>query len=97
MKHRGNRRYKTRASIRELRATDKQYQEGIRTCCQTSRKDPHATGCQRGYRQCGDKVAFPDRARAVKRAAALSKEKGEAWNAYRCSQCRQHHIGHAAL
>lgn len=82
--------------LKARRTIAKRYEGTVRTCCPTNRARPHADDCRRAYRQCGDKVAFSRRDKAMKRAGDLSESTGEAWSAYRCRECRQWHIGHDA-
>lgn len=83
-------------NLKARRKIAKQYEGTVRTCCHTNRTRPHATDCRRAYRQCGDKVPFSRRDKAMVRAKELSDQTGESWSAYRCNSCAQWHVGHDA-
>lgn len=84
-----------RKTIRSVAAQDRRFVEEIRACCLTNIRRPHAAECRRAYRQCGDKIAWATRQKAMEAANRGEAVDGKAWNAYRCRFCHRWHSGHA--
>ena len=76
-------------------AAAKHMEYAQRACCGTHSRQPHAAGCQRHPRMCGDKAAFErgTGARQHARAHSIAGTDGSAlWRAYRCPSCELWHL-----
>ncbi len=77
----------------DQRRTEAKHASEVRACCPTNRGLPHLPYCIRPTGRCADKVGFPDRDVATRRAKELSVEHG-LMTVYRCQGCRLWHFGH---
>jgi len=64
----------------------------LRLCCSTQGREPHASGCNRHPRMCGDKAGFERPSEAESQSRDLAATTGAAWRAYCCPWCGLFHL-----
>lgn len=73
-------------------AKEKRRAYTLRACCSTPARLPHAPGCQRHPRMCGNKAAFERPSEAAQQSRDLEGKTGVAFRVYRCPWCCLLHL-----